>query len=39
VVECVEMASQQVFACKIIRAVERYTESAKIEAQILADIR
>ena len=38
-VECIEQATQNAYACKIIRAVDRYTESAKIEAQILTDIR
>lgn len=38
VFEVLNMKNNQIFAMKIIRAVERYVESAKTEAEILKDL-
>ena len=36
--KCLEVTSNKVYAVKVIRAVARYTESAKTEAIILRDL-
>lgn len=36
--KCQEVGSDKVYAVKVIRAVARYTESAKTEAKILRDL-
>ncbi len=37
--QCEDIISNNVVAVKVVRAVERYTDSAKIEAKILCDIK
>jgi dual-specificity kinase len=37
--KCEDMVNKNVVAVKVVRAVERYTDSAKIEAKILCDIK
>jgi dual-specificity kinase len=37
--ECEDVEANRVVAVKVVRAVERYTHSAKIEANILNDIK
>jgi serine/threonine protein kinase len=37
--KCQDLQSNMVVAVKVIRAVKRYTESAKIEAEILNDLK
>jgi len=36
--ECLEINENRIYAVKVIRAVQRYTESAKTEASILRDL-
>jgi len=36
---CVEKKNQEVVAVKVIRAVPRYAQSARIEAQILRELK
>lgn len=36
--QCLEINENKIYAVKVIRAVERYSESAKTEAQILRDL-
>lgn len=39
VVECIDRKSQNRVAIKMVRSIKKYTESARIEADILEDVR